>query len=138
MNDLNQWEKTLRSWSPRRPSADIKEKLFPAREYAAPPFPRRRMGWLWYAPVTASLLLAAAFLSTGSDRQAVSLIASMASNPPAVSGQFAMPALPTGPSRCCGQDQNVWSVATFDWTKATSCLSTTGSFPPWKTNIQKL
>jgi hypothetical protein len=34
--------------------------------------------------------------------------------------------------------ENVWSVATFDWTKGSRSLSTTGSFPLWKTNIQKL
>jgi hypothetical protein len=34
--------------------------------------------------------------------------------------------------------ENVWSAATFDWTKGGRSLSTTGSFPLWKTNIQKL
>jgi hypothetical protein len=135
MNDLNQWEKVLRSWTPRRPSADLKEKLFPAADVAAPVLPTPKLRWLWYAPAAAGIFLAAAFLSTGTSRQVICMIASAASNQPAVAGQFDLPALPAGSG---GQQNNVWSVATFDWTKATSCLSTTGSFPAWKTNTQKL
>jgi hypothetical protein len=38
--------------------------------------------------------------------------------------------------------ENTWeipvSVATFDWTSGVRSLSTTGSLPLWKTNVQKL
>jgi hypothetical protein len=138
MNDLNQWEKALRSWTPRRPSADFKEKLFPAREYVAKTKRHSKLVWLLYAPAAACLLMAAAYISTNSNPQVICLVASVTSNPPAIAGTFAVPANVASHSIYRGQDQNVWSVATFDWTKAVSCLSTTGSFPPWKTNIQKL
>jgi hypothetical protein len=39
-------------------------------------------------------------------------------------------------TRC--QEWNVWGAVTFDWTKGGSSMSTTGSFPLLKTNIQKL
>jgi len=45
---------------------------------------------------------------------------------------------PYGASDTRCQEWNVWGVVTFDWTKGGSSLSTTGSFPLLKTNIQKL
>ncbi len=55
MNEMNELEKLLRSWTPRRPSARLERRLFagaPAVEEALLPF---RLTWL--APVTVGLML---------------------------------------------------------------------------------
>ena len=55
MNEMNELEKWLCSWTPRRPSARLERRLFPARpapEEALLPF---RFGWL--APTTVALAL---------------------------------------------------------------------------------
>jgi hypothetical protein len=65
MNDWNAWEKPLAAWTPRRPSARIKARLFsqpPGRSAAATaPRPQRTPHpapiWSWLAPATGTLLL---------------------------------------------------------------------------------
>jgi hypothetical protein len=55
MNEMNELEKQLLWWTPRRPSARLERRLFavaPAPEAALPPF---RFSWL--APATAALML---------------------------------------------------------------------------------
>ena len=55
MNEMNELEKRLYSWTPRRPSARLERSLFaltPAPEEALLPF---RFGWL--APTTVALAL---------------------------------------------------------------------------------
>ena len=55
MNEMNELEKQLRSWTPRRPSARLERRLFaggPASAKALAPF---RFSWL--APATAALML---------------------------------------------------------------------------------
>jgi hypothetical protein len=52
---MNEWEKLLRSWAPRRPSAKLERRLFPHRPSPAEASPAFRLGWL--APATATLLL---------------------------------------------------------------------------------
>ena len=135
MNDSNHWEKVLQSWKPRPASAEIRKRLFTPAELSPALQSRRMLAWLWYAPAAVCVFLAAALLSAGTDSHVIGLIACATSNPTMTSGHFDMPSLPVASA---GQQNNIWSVATFDWTKATSCVSTTGSFPPWKTNIQKL
>jgi len=62
MNETNLPETTLRSWRPRRPSASLKRRLFPAASQAVVP-PR----WLWGAltPTMACLMLTLAMLNSG-------------------------------------------------------------------------
>jgi hypothetical protein len=45
---------------------------------------------------------------------------------------------PYGMSDMRCQEWNILGAVTFDWTKGSSSLSNTGSFPLLKTNIQKL
>ena len=58
MNELNQWEKQLRSWIPRPPSAGIEARLF------SPPAPKRAepASLYWLAPAVACLCLMLAVL----------------------------------------------------------------------------
>ena len=58
MNDL---ERQLRSWVPRRPSARLEQRLFPRPEPQPAPRAHRTLGWL--APAGASLLFLALVIS---------------------------------------------------------------------------
>jgi hypothetical protein len=125
MNDLNQLEKQLESWIPRRPSAKIRRQLFPvaATEPARP------------APV------AALWLSLGAAAACVCLMASWLMLPHqvrtgglAVSGGSNLIASLTLPESSC-QQWNLWSAVTFDWTKGGSSLSITGPLGLGRTNL---
>jgi len=90
MNDLNQLEKQLASWTPRRPSARLKRQLFgAARQPAddASDFVAIMPIWLKFAPVMCMLLLITLFCMPRHNRAtylAVSggsnLLASLSSN----------------------------------------------------------
>jgi hypothetical protein len=136
MNDLNQLEKELQSWIPRHPSAGLKARLFhPAPASALAPSPVAIMPlWFKFAPVACLFLLITLFCLPRPERTgylAVSgssnILASLSSN-----------LLASCATDLRSQRQNVWREVTFEWTKDRHSLSTTGSFPPGKTNIQKL
>jgi hypothetical protein len=55
MNDMNELEKQLLSWTLRRPSAKLERRLFAATPAAAEALLPFRLSWL--APVTAGLML---------------------------------------------------------------------------------
>ena len=55
-------ETRLRNWTPRRPSAKLKERLFPPAEPAASESTSPR--WEWLAPVSAAFLLSIMALTT--------------------------------------------------------------------------
>jgi hypothetical protein len=52
MNEINQLENRLRSWTPRRPSAGLKRRLFPIPAEAENDWPDP-IGWRWLAPAMA-------------------------------------------------------------------------------------
>jgi hypothetical protein len=124
-------EKQLQAWTPRRPSAELKELLFPKPVTAAEP-PDRTLLWLRLAPAACAFLLVSCFWLARNDTE--SHLPLMAGN----SNMLASLSLPclASDGRC--QEYNVLAVATFDWTKTGPSLSITGSFPLWKTNTQKL
>jgi hypothetical protein len=117
MNELNHWERSFRSWTPRRPSAGVKARVF--GRAAAVERPRRvSLGWL--APATVCLLL---LFVTASQR----------------SGELAR--------RASGSNQtpimavtlsNVSLVPdTFEWTNHGHSPSSIPSFPQSRTNYLK-
>jgi hypothetical protein len=55
MDEMNQFEKQLQSWKPRRPSSRVARRLFGAEWKAATPL-RRTAGWNWLAPVATCAL----------------------------------------------------------------------------------
>ena len=56
MNEMNELEKLLRSWTPRRPSAELERRLFGTPDAApAQELPTFRLGWL--APASVAALL---------------------------------------------------------------------------------
>src|SRR5213592_4877636 len=56
MNELTPWEKRLRHWAPRRPSAKLKARLFPGTGAARRTL-AQSLGWRWLAPATAALVV---------------------------------------------------------------------------------
>lgn len=138
MNDSNPLEKQLQSWTPRRPSAALKDRLFSS--FASPETTHpasSRFVWLGLAPATCLLLLSLSFWLAQAETPSY-LAASGASNMLASLSLPSQERLPYHAQDPRYQEWNTWSVATFDWTTGVRSLSTTGSFPLWKTNIQKL
>ena len=125
MKEMNWLEDQLTSWKPRRPSAGIKRRLFPATRTQPELF--RVLNWL--APATVCLLLAlAAFKEENGfpgalPRQDHSVAMIM-------SNSSAIAYLPGASSQI---EQNVLS-ATLGWTNHTRSTSTVGFTPTANTN----
>jgi hypothetical protein len=137
MNDLNQLEKQLQSWTPRRPSARLKRQLFgAARQPAddASDFVAIMPIWVKFAPVMCMLLLITLFCMPRHDRGPYLAVSG---------GSNMLASLSSNIAANCATDfraqrQNVWQAVTFEWTKDGHSLSTTDSFLSGKTNLQKL
>jgi len=105
MNETNLPEKQLRSWTPRRPSAALKRKLFAAPETVSP----QAVRWYWgaLAPTMACVLLT--LLTFGQGRDGLGRAPLMATTFSNESGAV-----------CAVDDsqtaQNHWASVTFDWT----------------------
>jgi hypothetical protein len=62
MNEMNELEKRLLSWTPRRPSRELEARLFGSADAAvADELPSFRLGWL--APAALAALLMCVFLN---------------------------------------------------------------------------
>src|SRR5947207_11586264 len=128
MNEWNPWETHLRSWTPRRPSAGLK-----ARVFARPVASGRERPWVpaWLAPVTVCLLLMFVTFNqrsgelarmAGSNR--VPMMAVTLSNLSAaayLTGSFV-------------NDQNAVRPGTFEWTNQGHSSSSIPSFAQSQTN----
>jgi len=55
MDEMNQFEKQLQSWTPRRPSSKVARRLFGVAGQAAT-LPQRTATWNWLAPLAACAL----------------------------------------------------------------------------------
>ncbi len=131
----------MRSWTPRRPSARLEQRLFPSPATAGGPAETPPYGALaWLTPATCALLLcfAAWLLHQGArppGQPGVNLLAlapaGAAPSPTRSLLAAALPA-PTLPQ------MNTLSAAGIDWAKTGLANSTTGLFAAWKTNTQKL
>lgn len=129
----------MESWSPRRPSATLKARLFPAA--ALPKVEERAPGvsaWVKFAPALCVVMLAGFFSLSPHDKPGY-LATSSGSNA-LVSLSANLLGFCATNTRCV--ELNVAEMPadaiTFDWTKGVHSLSTTGSFPLWKTNVPKL
>jgi len=124
MNNLNEMEKQLRHWTPRRPSAGLETALFgPVREDARRFAPG--LGFRWLAPVTACLLLTfAVWQETGVSVRGEHFAAA------GLHGSLASSNL----LFCAGGGENFWNRVTFDWTKDGQFTSTVHSLTPFWTN----
>lgn len=131
MNELNQWEKQLQSWTPRPPSEELKQQLFSRATGATNRPPAHRPVWIWLTPATCLFLLTTCLSMTRHGEVGHSMASGSSNMLASISRPYGMSDM-----RC--QEWNIWGAVTFDWTKGGSSLSTTGSFPLLKTNIQKL
>jgi hypothetical protein len=144
MNNLNQLEKQLESWIPRRPSAKIRRQLF------APPTPDKAqhhppLAALWLSlGAVACILMVAGWLALPRQARNSAFTASASSNLIAsLTLTDAMPAarnlIASFSSRDGGLEnscqQNLWSAVTFDWTKAGSSPSMIGPSGLGRTNL---
>lgn len=164
MNDSNPLETLLQSWTPRRPSAELKERIFSADETAASEPRHKACGRMllshfaglqaltsrivraseiarWLAPAAAcSLTFMVLF---GANNLHYARAEGDARHP-----MFAMTSLTisnrgaTLPAKWLGLTKtdlnlefNAWSGASFDWTNQGQFLSTNRSMPVGKTNF---
>jgi hypothetical protein len=139
MNNLNQLEKELQYWIPRAPSARLKRRLFPAAPAASPTTALLSVPWARFAPAMCVVLLAAHFCQLTPSRESDYLAASGGSN---VLASLSANLIDFCATNTRAERLNIWtmpaSMSTFDWTSPGHSLTTTDSFPSWKTNIQKL
>jgi hypothetical protein len=125
MNEMNSLENQLGSWKPRRPSAKINRRLFPAPRVRSEAV--RVLNWL--APATACLLLVLAAY-----RQENGMLARPPRHDPAVammmSNQNTVAYLANGPSQT---EQNIWA-STFEFTNRSGSSLNSGFTPFSETN----
>jgi hypothetical protein len=128
----------LRSWTPRRPSGKLKQRIFEAPAGATAGAEAessgrwlRSGGWAWLCPAVACLIVAVAMtertplagpVNTGATN---ALFASLA-----LSNQL----INAAQTNTATHDHNHWHVATFVSTKGGRSLSSMGSLPVFNTN----
>jgi hypothetical protein len=166
MSDWSQLEKELQSWIPRPPSDKIKQRLFP-EPITSGGHAMSLSPWSWFAPALCTIVLACTLWLSHNEAAGHLALSFVNSNLLAsLPDHKALPGLAT--DRQCQEWNVVsarldltkhsaperrlltfitsapaWregndAPTTFDWTKTNPSLSITGSFPSWKTNIEKL
>ena len=138
MNELNQLEKQLESWIPRRPSARLKQRLFPA---VALPVPERATTiplWARFAAATCIVLLATVLGMTPRENTGYLAVSGGSNALASLSANLLDFCATNTRSVQCNVAEMPDSRITFEWTSNVHSLSTTGSFLSWKTNLQKL
>ena len=131
MNEWNPWERHLRSWTPRRPSAGLKARIF-SRSVAQRPGRPFAFGWL--APATVCVLLLFVTLSQRNGKLARL----------AASNQVPMMAVTLSNMSFAAylpgsfvNDQNAVAPGTFEWTNNGHSHSSMAASPQCRTNDSK-
>jgi hypothetical protein len=120
-NELNETEAQLRSWSPRRPSPRIEQRLF-AREPGASPL-AGRFSFQWLAPATAVLMVLCMLFSERNNASPAGRASTKWMVATIMSNQSAAPYLPGSFTR----DANILSANSFEWTNASRSPSSLGA-----------
>jgi hypothetical protein len=135
MNDWNQLEKRLASWTPRLPSAALKARLFSQVTETAAAAPATGLAvehfWRFLAPGLA-LLLAVCMVNTRGTSSFTPIITS-----PADLVATALSANPQLASYCANAaytEHNIWPNSRFEWTNRTQSRSLTTYLPLRMTN----
>ena len=132
MKDLNHWETPFRSWTPRRPSAGLKARVF---ERAAAVERARHLSLGWLAPATVCLLL---FFVTVNQRSGQLARLGVASNQmPIMAVTLSNVSLAAYLPGSFANDQNAVRPNTFEWTNHGHSPSSIPSFPQSRTNYLK-
>lgn len=125
---MNELEKRLLSWTPRRPSKGLEARIFGADADAAELVPSFRLSWL--APVTLALLLICVLFN---QRYGSTLAGSPVSGPMVamiLSNQSAAAYLPGS----FQAEQNNLPADAFKWSNARGAAPRLTSFSPAKAN----
>ena len=132
MKELNHWETPFRSWTPRRPSAGLKARVF-GRAAAVERARHFSLGWL--APATVCLLL---FFVTVNQRSGQLARLGVASNQmPIMAVTLSNVSLAAYLPGSFANDQNAVRPDTFEWTNHGHSPSSIASFPQSRTNNLK-
>ena len=132
MNKLNPWETPFRSWTPRRPSAGHKARVF-GRAVAVERTRHVSLGLL--APATVCLLL---FFVTVSQRSGeLARLAAASNQMPIMAVTLSNVSLAAYLPGSFANDQNAVRPNTFEWTNHGHFPSSIPSFPQSRTNYLK-
>jgi len=132
MNDSNDWENPLRSWTPRRPSTKLRRRIFANRDVSPGIASTDRFGArLWLAPVLGCFMVLSS-LFNAKDHPMSSLDGGATNTLLAtlISNQSSAAYLMAG----FHSRQNGLGVDSLEWTNARASLSSLGSFPALRTN----
>jgi len=132
MNEWNHWETPLRSWTPRRPSAGLKARIF-GRSVAAEGPRHFSLGWL--APATVCLLLL--FVTVSQRSGELARLASASNQMPIIAVTLSNVSLAAYLPGSFANDQNAVRPDTFEWTNHGHSPSSIPSFPQARTNYLK-
>ena len=131
MNEWNPWETHLRFWTPRRPSAGLRARVF-AR--SAPAKGERPWVPAWLAPVTVCLLLM--FVTFNQRNGELARMAGSNRAPMMAVTLSNMSAAAYVPGSSVN-DQNAVRPGTFEWTNHGHSSSSISSFSQSQTNYLK-
>src|SRR5881396_3233356 len=132
MNKLNPWETPFRSWTPRRPSAGLKARVFGGAMAVERP---RHVSLGWLAPATVCLLL---FFVTVSQRSGeLARLAAGSNQIPIMAVTLSNVSLAAYPPESFANDRNAVRPDTFEWTNHGHSPSSIPSFPQSRTNYLK-
>ena len=132
MNELNPWETPFRSWTPRRPSAGLKARVFGRAVGVERPW---RFSLSWLAPVTVCLLLF--FVTIGQRNGELARLASASNQMPIIAVTLSNVSLAAYLPGSFANDQNAVRPGTFEWTNHGHSPSSIPSFPQARTNYLK-
>ena len=132
MKELNPWETPFRSWTPRRPSAGLKARVF-GRAVAAERPRHFSLGWL--APATVCLLLL--FVTFSQRSGELARLASASDQLPIMAVTLSNVSLAAYLPGSFANDQNAVRPDTFEWTNHGHSPSSMPSFPQYRTNYLK-
>jgi len=123
---MNELEKHLRSWVPRKPSARIEAKLFKKTKVYAPL--QNPAGMHWLAPATAAVL---GVLLLANYREAIP-VAKVAPSGELVVAVLSNRTAAAALSAVSIQAHNTLSADTFEWTNDSGSFSSVSSLLPRK------
>ena len=133
MSELNPWETPFRSWTPHRPSAGLKARIFGRSAAVERP---RHFSLSWLAPVTVCLLL---FFVTFTQRNGqLARLASASNQMPIMAVTLSNVSLASSylPGSFANE-RNAVRPGTFEWTNQGHSPSSMPSFPLARTNYSK-
>ncbi|SRR6266545_4901650 len=131
MNESNSWETQLRSWTPRRPSAGLKARLFARRGDVGR---ERPVAFGWWAPAAVCLLL---LFVTFNQRDGQLARMAASNQVPLMAVTWSNMSFAAYLPGSFVNHQNPVRPDTFEWTNQGHSPSSMASFPEFQTNYLK-